>query len=129
MFRIFCDFSIVGTSINVYKALAYFCPERLVDPKSTASEKADGKGKMTHHQFAEIMAMHLIQNQWIMEEGASEDQLHQQAGQEAREHQPHPNGTRHRRKCIGCNTYGWTGQETGSGFINLAPSILHYDWF
>jgi hypothetical protein len=48
----------------------------------------------------------LIQNQWIMEEGASEDQLHQQAaGQDAREHQPHPNGTRHRRKCIGCNTY------------------------
>jgi hypothetical protein len=88
----------------VYKALAYFCPEGLVDPKSTASEKADGKGKMTHHQFAEIMAMHLIQDQWIMEEGASEDQLHQQAGQDAREHQPHPNGTRHRRKCIGCNT-------------------------
>jgi hypothetical protein len=52
------------------------------------------------------MAMHLIiQNQWIMEEGASEDQLHQQAGQDEREHQPHPNGTRHRRKCIGCNTY------------------------
>jgi hypothetical protein len=25
--------------------------------------------------------------------------------------------------------YGWTGQETGSGFINLAPSILNYDWF
>ena len=63
MFRIFCDFSIVGTSINVYKALAYFCPERLVDPKSTSAEKADGKGKMTHHQFAEIMAMLLIQNQ------------------------------------------------------------------
>ena len=104
MFRIFCDFSIVGTSINVYKALAYFCPERLVDPKSTSAEKADGKGKMTHHQFAEIMAMHLIQNQWIMEEGASEDQLHQQAGQEARVHQPHPNGIQHRRKCIGCNT-------------------------
>jgi hypothetical protein len=68
---------------------ANFCPERLVDPKSTATEKADGKGKMTHHQFAEIMAMHLIQNQWIMEEGASEDQLHQQAGQDAREHHSH----------------------------------------
>jgi hypothetical protein len=25
--------------------------------------------------------------------------------------------------------YGWIGQEAGSGFINLAPSILHYDWF
>jgi hypothetical protein len=47
----------------VYKALAYFCPERLVDPKATAAKKADGKGKMTHHQFAEIMAMLLIQNQ------------------------------------------------------------------
>jgi hypothetical protein len=34
MFRIFCGFSIVGTSVNVYKALAYFCPERLVDPTS-----------------------------------------------------------------------------------------------
>jgi hypothetical protein len=26
-------------------------------------------------------------------------------------------------------TYGWTGQQSGSGFINLAPSILHYNWF
>jgi hypothetical protein len=25
--------------------------------------------------------------------------------------------------------YGWTGQETGSGFCDLAPSILHYNWF
>jgi hypothetical protein len=25
--------------------------------------------------------------------------------------------------------YGWTGQQSGSGFINLAPSILHYNWF
>jgi hypothetical protein len=26
-------------------------------------------------------------------------------------------------------TYGWIGQQSGSGFINLAPSILHYNWF
>jgi hypothetical protein len=26
-------------------------------------------------------------------------------------------------------TYGWTGQQSGSGFINLTPSILHYNWF
>jgi hypothetical protein len=25
--------------------------------------------------------------------------------------------------------YGWTGQQPGSGFFNLAPSILHYNWF
>jgi hypothetical protein len=25
--------------------------------------------------------------------------------------------------------YGWTGQETGSGLSDLAPSILHYNWF
>jgi hypothetical protein len=25
--------------------------------------------------------------------------------------------------------YGWTGQQSSSGFINLAPSILHYNWF
>jgi hypothetical protein len=25
--------------------------------------------------------------------------------------------------------YGWIGQQSGSGFINLAPSILHYNWF
>jgi hypothetical protein len=25
--------------------------------------------------------------------------------------------------------YGWIGQQPGSGFINLAPSILHYNWF
>jgi hypothetical protein len=25
--------------------------------------------------------------------------------------------------------YGWIGQQSSSGFINLAPSILHYDWF
>jgi hypothetical protein len=26
-------------------------------------------------------------------------------------------------------TYGWTGQQSGSGFCDLAPSILHYNWF
>jgi hypothetical protein len=25
--------------------------------------------------------------------------------------------------------YGWIGHKSGSGFINLAPSILHYNWF
>jgi hypothetical protein len=25
--------------------------------------------------------------------------------------------------------YGWTGQQPGSGFCDLAPSILHYNWF
>jgi hypothetical protein len=25
--------------------------------------------------------------------------------------------------------YGWTGQESSSGFCDLAPSILHYNWF
>jgi hypothetical protein len=25
--------------------------------------------------------------------------------------------------------YGWIGQQSSSGFINLAPSILHYNWF
>jgi hypothetical protein len=25
--------------------------------------------------------------------------------------------------------YGWTGQQSGSGFCDLAPSILHYNWF
>jgi hypothetical protein len=25
-------------------------------------------------------------------------------------------------------SYGWTGQQSGSGFFDLAPSILHYDW-
>jgi hypothetical protein len=25
--------------------------------------------------------------------------------------------------------YGWIGQEPSSGFCNLAPSILHYNWF
>jgi hypothetical protein len=25
--------------------------------------------------------------------------------------------------------YGWTGQRSGSGFSDLAPSILHYNWF
>jgi hypothetical protein len=25
--------------------------------------------------------------------------------------------------------YGWTGQQSGSGFSDLAPSILHYNWF
>jgi hypothetical protein len=26
-------------------------------------------------------------------------------------------------------SYGWTGQQSGSGFCDLAPSILHYNWF
>jgi hypothetical protein len=38
MFRVFSDFSIIGTSINVYKALKYWCPERLVDQKATSDE-------------------------------------------------------------------------------------------
>jgi hypothetical protein len=42
-------------------------------------------------------------------------------------------GSEHTYTNVGFTTvrllYGWTGQETGSGFINLAPSILHYDWF
>ena len=25
--------------------------------------------------------------------------------------------------------YGWTGQQSGSDFFDLAPSILHYNWF
>ena len=25
--------------------------------------------------------------------------------------------------------YGWTGQRSGSGFSDLAPSTLHCDWF
>jgi hypothetical protein len=25
--------------------------------------------------------------------------------------------------------YGWTGQEPSSGFSDLTPSILHYNWF
>jgi hypothetical protein len=27
------------------------------------------------------------------------------------------------------NPYGWTGQQPSSGFCDLAPSILHYNWF
>jgi hypothetical protein len=26
-------------------------------------------------------------------------------------------------------TYGWMGQQSSSGFCDLAPSILHYNWF
>ena len=66
MFRLFSDLSIIGTSIQVFKALKYFCPERLVDSKSTEQEKLDGKGQQTHHQFCEIMALSLINNQWII---------------------------------------------------------------
>jgi hypothetical protein len=25
--------------------------------------------------------------------------------------------------------YGWTGHKSGSGFSDLAPSILYYNWF
>jgi hypothetical protein len=25
--------------------------------------------------------------------------------------------------------YGWIGHKSGSGFSDLAPSILHYNWF
>jgi hypothetical protein len=27
------------------------------------------------------------------------------------------------------DTYGWIGQQSSSGFCDLAPSILHYNWF
>jgi hypothetical protein len=29
----------------------------------------------------------------------------------------------------GVLTYGWIGHKSGSGFSDLAPSILHYNWF
>jgi hypothetical protein len=35
----------------------------------------------------------------------------------------------HRRVENRKKIYGWTGQQPSSGFINLAPSILHYNWF
>jgi hypothetical protein len=25
--------------------------------------------------------------------------------------------------------YGWIGHKPGSGFSDLAPAILHYNWF
>jgi hypothetical protein len=30
---------------------------------------------------------------------------------------------------LGCMLYGWTGQQSSSGFSDPAPSILHYNWF
>jgi hypothetical protein len=33
------------------------------------------------------------------------------------------------KRVVVATAYGWTGQESSSGFINLAPSILHYNWF
>jgi hypothetical protein len=30
---------------------------------------------------------------------------------------------------MGSTEYGWFGQQSGSGFSDLAPSILHYNWF
>ena len=30
---------------------------------------------------------------------------------------------------ISYKEYGWIGQQSGSGFSDLAPSILHYNWF
>jgi hypothetical protein len=44
MFRTFSDFSIIGTIIQVYKALSHWCPERVVDNKASLAEKAAGKG-------------------------------------------------------------------------------------
>jgi hypothetical protein len=41
-------------------------------------------------------------------------------------------GPPHALICSRCSTargYGWTGQQSGSGFSDLAPSILHYNWF
>jgi hypothetical protein len=31
--------------------------------------------------------------------------------------------------CVVQSVCGWTGQESGSGFCDLAPSILHCNWF
>jgi hypothetical protein len=40
MFRIFSGFGMIGTSIQVWRALKYFCPvERVVDKHATRAEK------------------------------------------------------------------------------------------
>jgi hypothetical protein len=31
--------------------------------------------------------------------------------------------------CLRQPSYGWIGQQSGSGVCDLAPSILHYNWF
>ena len=45
-----------------------------------------------------------------------------------------PEGREHCAACAGMpgttmHVYGWTGQQSSSGFCDLAPSILHYNWF
>jgi hypothetical protein len=38
-------------------------------------------------------------------------------------------GTWYHFRTYGAFNYGWTGQQPSSGFCDLAPSILHYNWF
>jgi hypothetical protein len=33
------------------------------------------------------------------------------------------------KRYIAAQHYGWIGHKSSSGFSDLAPSILHYNWF
>ena len=93
-FRIFSDFGIIGVSINVWKALQYFEPGMVVD--KTASEKKQEEMKpQTHTQFAECLAMALINNSYFREQ----QPLHPEPDKnKERQVKKHPQG--HRRLCL-----------------------------
>ena len=74
-----------------------------MDKHATRAAKENNKAQ-THMQFCEVMAMSLIYNPWVIEDGDAEE-----AGAEndGRTHIAHPHDKktmRFRRKCVGCNT-------------------------
>jgi hypothetical protein len=53
----------------VWRALKYFCPERVVDKYATRAEKENNKAQ-THMKFCEVMmVMSLIYNPWVLHRG------------------------------------------------------------
>ena len=96
-FRIFSDFGIIGVAINVWKALQHFEPAMVVDKTASAKEQEELKS-MTHNQFCEHLAMALINNSFITQEGPLHPEEEDQGG---REHKKHPRGRQCRRKCLG----------------------------
>jgi hypothetical protein len=57
----------------VWRALKYFCPERVVDKHATTKAEKENNKAQTHNQFCEVMAIGLIYNPWVLEDAEAEE--------------------------------------------------------
>jgi hypothetical protein len=58
----------------------------------------------TYMQYCEVMAMSLIYNPWVIEDGDAEEAAAENDGRTYMAHPHDKEACRSRRKCVGCNT-------------------------